>query len=728
MSLLSAVLQEADKVSIQELKKNRDQVLPQIKDLTERVQLLSWALQQNIIDTFVNFTITKSLEQLNYYNRKTKIVSDHSKCNEDIKSLHERYEVSDEEFKNHCVKLNKSMNIFKDLCVIVDGKRILEKANHEFGRYNYSDAMMAVKNLKIELKKLKFEGNMAKALTAINAQAENQLALYTAQLSIEWEDIFTWSEKKGLKFLTYSLSVQQSDPFLLKKILNTLYVTKRMYAELGLFSHFFINNLLHNVIRHNCDIFTEDHTGAIVFNIKINLDDPNKPNYQTIFNNLTAIFEFLHSTLGSQFESDYSFIEIFADTIRQKFFNKIFEDCIRMNLPSCDSSYQNYKNIVIELDAFNKFLIDLKFVKEDESPLAKYIDDTECVLYNKKCDKLLADVRTLLKESLSSGLIVVGSETNNNENESLLDVTDNGIVWNITKPLFLPKCVISHNVKAVMTLILEHLEESAKLPEKYSKQLVGYIKDIAIMYQSFVPKKFKINLECCPADIALFFNNCFYLAHGLLGPPWCNSLPKTMADQLNVVLLECIQDLRVLGLEKISLYLQNQKSNIMHSIDGNGAEWTHESYEQFDCAINNALALMKDLKSCWLNVLPARMYEMSVCTLVQALCQSILDRVLEDNKPVTEELVYMLAMRVESTAAEIFTLFEEPIEFDSKINIWSKFTKLPQLLKAQLLEVSDLWNKDKDQFQGYSCEEVRHIVKMRFPDDKYRLKILKEIQ
>lgn len=501
MSLLSAVLQEADKVSTQDLKKSRDQVLPIIKDLTERVQLLSWALQQNIIDTYVNFTITKSLEQLNYKNRRANVLSDHSKCIEDIQYLQERFEIIDEEFRSHCVKLNKSIDILKDLCIIVDGKRILEKANQEFCRFNYSDAMLAVTKLKMELKSLQFEGNMAKALTNINAQAENQLALYTAQLSVEWEDIFTWSEKKGLKFLTYSLSVQQCDPFLLQKILKTLYATERMYAELGLFSHFFINNLLHNVIRHNCDIFTEDHTGAIVFNIKININDPNKPNYQTIFNNLTAIFEFLHSTLGSQFESEKTFIEIFAETIRQKFFNKIIEDCIRMNLPSCDSSYQNYKNIVIELDSFNKFLIDLKFVKADESPLNKYIDDTECVLYNKKCDKLLSDVRILLKESLSYGIITVGSEPNNIENDSILDVTDNNTIWDITKPLFLPKCVISQNVKAIMSLIVEHLEESAKLPEQYSRQLVGYIKDIAVMYQSLVPKKFKVNLECCPAEI-----------------------------------------------------------------------------------------------------------------------------------------------------------------------------------------------------------------------------------
>lgn len=714
-------------MSTEDLKKSRDQVLPIIKDLTERVQLLSWALQQNIIDTYVNYTLTKSLEQLNYSNRKANIISDYSKCVEDVESLRERFQVNDEEFKNHNDKLNKSFAIFKDLCVIVDGKRILEKANHEFGRYNYSDAMLAIKKLKTDLKRLKFEGNMAKALTNINAQAENQLALYTAQLSMEWEDIFTWSEKKGLKFLTYSLSVQQSDPFLLQKILRTLYATDRIYAELGLFSHFFINNLLHNVIRHNCDIFTEDHIGAIVFNIKINLNESEKPNYQTIFNNLTAIFEFLHSTLGSQFESEKTFIEIFAETIRQKFFHKIIEDCIRMNLPSCDSSYQNYKNIVIELDSFNKFLIDLKFVNANESPLNKYIDDTECVLYNKKCDKLLSDVRSLLNESLSYGSIVVGSVTNLG-NDSILDVTDNNGLWDINKPLFLPKCVISQNVKAIMSLIVEHLEESAKLPEKYNKQLVSYIKDIAIMYQSLVPKKFKINLECCPSDIALFFNNCFYLAHSLLGPPWCNTLPKSLADQLTVVLLECIQDLRVLGLEKISLYLQNQKSSIMQSIESNGNGWSHESYEQFDCAINNAVTLMKDLKSSWYNVLPTRMYEMSVCTLVQALCQSVLERVLADSKPVSEELVFMLALRVEQTIADVFTLFEEPIHFETKINVWSKFIKLPELLKAQLLEISDLWNKNRDQFQSYSCEEIRQIVKMRFPDDKYRLKILKEIQ
>lgn len=506
MSLLSAVLQEVQKVSTEDLKKSRDQILPIIKDLTERVQLLSWALQQNIIDTYVNYTITKSLEQLNYSNRKANIISDYSKCVEDVESLRERFQVNDEEFKNHNDKLNKSFAIFKDLCVIVDGKRILEKANHEFGRYNYSDAMLAIKKLKTDLKRLKFEGNMAKALTNINAQAENQLALYTAQLSMEWEDIFTWSEKKGLKFLTYSLSVQQSDPFLLQKILRTLYATDRIYAELGLFSHFFINNLLHNVIRHNCDIFTEDHIGAIVFNIKINLNESEKPNYQTIFNNLTAIFEFLHSTLGSQFESEKTFIEIFAETIRQKFFHKIIEDCIRMNLPSCDSSYQNYKNIVIELDSFNKFLIDLKFVNANESPLNKYIDDTECVLYNKKCDKLLSDVRSLLNESLSYGSIIVGSVTNLG-NDSILDVTDNNGLWDINKPLFLPKCVISQNVKAIMSLIVEHLEESAKLPEKYSKQLVSYIKDIAIMYQSLVPKKFKINLECCPSDIGECYEN-----------------------------------------------------------------------------------------------------------------------------------------------------------------------------------------------------------------------------
>lgn len=510
MSLLSAVLQEANKVNTDDLKKHRDQILPTVKDLTERLQLLSWALQENIIDTYVNFTVTKSLEQLNYKNRKAKILEDHSKCIKELDDIKEMV-TNDEDFRNHCDKLHKSFNIFNDLCTVVHGKGILDKANHEFARFNYTEAILAVKQLKTDLNRLKFEGKIVKALSNINAQAENQLALYIAQLSIEWENIFTWSEKKGLTFMTYSLSVQQSDPILLQAILKTLYNTDRMYAEIGSFSNFFINNLLHNVIRHNCDIFNEDHIGAIVFNIKVNLNDPKRPNYQTIFNNLTAIFEFLNSTLGSHFESEKSFMEIFADTMRQKFFNKIIEDCIRMNLPSCDSTYQNYKNIVIELDSFNKFLVDLKFVKADESPLNKYIDDTECVLYNKKCDKLLSDVRKLLNKSLSYSTTAVGSESMD-ENDSILDVTDDRAIWEINKPLFLPRCVISQNVKVIVSLIVEHLEESAKLPEKYSKQLITYIKDIGIMYQSFVPKKFKINLECCPSDIGKYACNLIFPA------------------------------------------------------------------------------------------------------------------------------------------------------------------------------------------------------------------------
>ncbi|KAI8441119.1 hypothetical protein MSG28_009373, partial [Choristoneura fumiferana] len=693
---------------MKDFKKLSDEITTQMKDLTDRVEILSWTLQQNFIDSFLNYTTTKSLEQLNYRNRKGNIVNDYANISEAIKSLRESLNETNDEFNDQCEKLDKSIDVLNDLCTAVEGKRVLELANHEFRRHNYCEAMVAVKELQDRIQKLKFNGDTAKALLNLVEQAENQLALYTAHLSVDWEDLFSWSEKRSLTYLTYSLSVQQSDPILLQKVLRSLQVTERLNAELGVFSCFFIDQLLHNVIRHNCEIFTEDDVGAVVFNIKITLANKNRPNYQTIFNNLTAIFEFLQSTLGSQLESAQKFIEIFADSIREKFFHKIIEDCIRNNLPSCNSTYENYTNLVIELDAFNKFLIESKFVEADKSPLNKYIDNTECVLYNKKCDKLLYDVRNLLSQSLSYGTEVVGTEPMN-ENESILEVTDKSEkdVWDLNKPVFLSKCVISQNVKKILRMIVEHLEESTKLPEKYSTQLVSYIKDITVMYQSIVPKKFKTNLECCPLDIALFFNNCFYLAHGLLGPPWRNTLPAALSNHLTTVMLVCIQDLRVLGLEKVSLYLQKQKNVITQTV-------------------NNAIIQMKDLKCCWHNILPTRMYEMGMCTLVQAFCQAVLQRIFADCKLISEELVYMLSVRLQDAVEDITALFEEPIELDKKINVWLKFTKMPQLLKAQLLEIVEIWNT-KELSQSYACEEVRQIVKMRFPDNKYRLKILKEI-
>ncbi|XP_026498259.2 centromere/kinetochore protein zw10-like [Vanessa tameamea] len=730
MSLLSAVLLEADKATSKDIKKYLDELIPKLKDLTERVQMLSWSLQQNFIDTYLHFTPTKSLEQLNYKNRKANILSDYLKFIQEVTLFDNKFDNKDaiiEDFNNNRKKLEKSISNFHDLCIVAEGKWILDTANHEFGRFNYTEAILSIKELQSKLRELKFEGNGNKALTNVTAQADTQLAIYTAQLSIEWEDIFTWSEKKGINCVIYSLSVLQCDPNLIQKILKSLYVTERMNAELGKFSHFFIDKLLHNVIKYNCEIFTEDPIGALVFNIKIDLNERNKPNFQTIFNNLTAIFEFLQSTLGTQMEADKTFIEVFSDCIQDQFFNKIIDNCIRNNLPSCDSSYENYKNIVVELDSFNKFLIELKFVEASESPLNKFINDTECVLYNKKCDKLLSDVRIMLNNSLSHGSITVGS-SNEIENDSILDVTQKEFVYDLNNPLFLPKCVVSQNVKQIMSLIVEHLEESVKLPDKYSNQLVMYIKDIAVMYQCIVPKKFKVNLECCPLDIALFFNNCFYLAHSLVGPPWKITMPAPLADLLNTTLLECIQDLRVLGLEKMSLFLQFQKNVIIKKIEANELPWTYESYETFDCAVNYALTLMQELKDMWYNVLPSRMYELSICTLILALCQSMLDRIFADCKPICEDLVYMLAVRFEDTIAEITTLFEGPIKFENKINVWSKFLKMPQLLKAQMLEIADLWHKDKELSQSYACEDIRLVIKMRFPDDKYRLKILKEIQ
>lgn len=504
MSLLSAVLQEADKVSTEDLKKHLDVLLPKVQDVTVRLQHLSSALQENFTDTYVHFKPTKSLEHLNYKNRRAMIISDHDKITEDVRKFIEKFGNTDKKFCNLFEHFQKCYMVFEDLCTVVEGKKILEKANHEFGRYRYMEAMLLVKNIKDKLKNVKFEGIVADGVANLRAQAENQLALYSAHLSVEWEDLFSWEEKKGVNTLTYSLSVQQSDPALLQKVLKTLHATDRLNTELGLFSHFFIDNLLHNVIRHNCDIFTEEITGALIFNIRINLNDSKKPNYQTIFLNLTAIFEFLQSTLGSQFDNGKKFIEIFAESIREKFFNKIIDDCVKLNLPSCDSSYQNYKNIVIEVDSFNKFLIDLKFVESEKSPLNKYVNDTECVLYNKKCDKLLSDTRKLLNVSLSNGTVTVGAHPMENENDSILDVSNKDMFWDLKNPIYLPKCVVSENVKKIMTMIVEHLEESVKLPENYRKLLVSYIRDIAIMYQCIVPKKFKVNLEACPSDIGEF--------------------------------------------------------------------------------------------------------------------------------------------------------------------------------------------------------------------------------
>jgi hypothetical protein len=75
-------------------------------------------------------------------------------------------------------------------------------------------------------------------------------------------------------------------------------------------------------------------------------------------------------------------------------------------------------------------------------------------------------------------------------------------------------------------------------------------------------------------------------------------------------------------------------------------------------AVNDAIILLKDLKGSWYNVLPHRMYEMSMCTLIQTLCQAVIVRVFADSRPISEDLVFMLAVRIENTVTDITNLFE----------------------------------------------------------------------
>lgn len=501
MSLLSTVLQESDKANTAEFTQKCENLYPKLIELTEQIEMLSWALHQNLIDLHVNFTHTKSLEQLNYENRKESIFSDYKHLLEQLKQFQDKGEIKGD-FKDSWLKLKIKMKYLRELCTAADGKRRLWNAEHEFRRFKYANAILEVEDLRKELKLIKFEGDLAVALKNLSSGADDQLSLYIAEISVEWEDLFKWSEEKCLYHLTYSLSVQQCDPVLMKNVLRALHLSQRLNDELDEFSDYFINKLLHNLIRHNCEIYTDEQSGAIIFNIKIDLTDKSQPSFQSIFTNLTAVFEFLQSTLDLHFDGEEKFVSVLAESIRTEFFNKVINDCIKTALPTCKVSYENYKSLVMELDSFNKFLVELNFVKAEVSPLNEYMN-TECVLHKKRYDKLLADVKMIMKESLSYGTLCVGMPDDAG-NDSTLNVNEKD-PWDIlVRPLFLPKCIISQNVKKIMTLIIEHLEDSLQLPEKFRNQLVMYIKDIAVMYQWLVPKQFKVNLESCPLDIGKY--------------------------------------------------------------------------------------------------------------------------------------------------------------------------------------------------------------------------------
>lgn len=90
---------------------------------------------------------------------------------------------------------------------------------------------------------------------------------------------------------------------------------------------------------------------------------------------------------------------------------------------------------------------------------------------------------------------------------------------------------------------------------------------------------------------------------------------------------------------------------------------------------------MKDLKHNWLHILPSRMYNLSVCMLIQVLCQTVLQRVFANSQAVDEDIIYMIAVRLEDIKQEVLELFEVCFNLFLYIKFyWWVFYKIVDLL------------------------------------------------
>lgn len=72
---------------------------------------------------------------------------------------------------------------------------------------------------------------------------------------------------------------------------------------------------------------------------------------------------------------------------------------------------------------------------------------------------------------------------------------------------------------------------------------------------------------------------------------------------------------------------------------------------------------MRDLKCSWLNVLPLRMYEMSMCTLIQALCQCMINRLLADTQFIPEDIILQIRRTFDNALKDFAMLFEVSLYF-----------------------------------------------------------------
>lgn len=147
------------------------------------------------------------------------------------------------------------------------------------------------------------------------------------------------------------------------------------------------------VIREN------DSETSETFDMRIKLDSP-KMHYDTLFDNLSTVFDFLCTKIDYVLDADLTLVGYIGNRTREQFCDILIKNYLNDLIPSSEEEFENYKNVLKRINNLNLKLERCGFFDEQSCKLLESAGNVELVYANNICQNYLAKANSIYKKDL----------------------------------------------------------------------------------------------------------------------------------------------------------------------------------------------------------------------------------------------------------------------------------------------------------------------------------------
>jgi len=297
----------------------------------------------------------------------------------------------------------------------------------------------------------------------------------------------------------------------------------------------------------------------------------------------------------------------------------------------------------------------------------------------------------------------------------------------------LPECHVSVSTKSLVDFAYNTLSEMTS-DDEHDATLTFYgVRDCFDLFRALVPLKHAETFSQVPQLCAVFYNDCFYIAHHLLtlGHQFRSALPGSIRAAATFVdMVPAFQELGERHFLTMRRLQQEMVQTTLAEAKGFGGTDDDERFETVQRAVKKVKHQVDQLASVWLEVLPTEVYCRSIGMLADTGLLGFISQVqdLEDMSSVETQQLRNLFEPVLATMPNIFVKVasKKRCETTEYMPSWKKFDSLVLMLDAGMKDIIARYKEDK--LPGWNSQEVRNFIKAVFSNSDLRAKCLAELK